>query len=110
MHECADVWENSVWYCNANSVFYYILIGPAYSTERVHLDTYVKADGSLHDLIASYEFKVSFLADFVVWKQMFSTSNKTNDIKFKIDEGDWMLWIPPQKVSHALWTQYYHQV
>ena len=110
MHECADVWENSVWYCNANSVFYYILIGPAYSTERVHLDTYVKANGSLHDLIASYEFKVSFLADFVVWKQMFATSNKTNDIQFKIDEGDWMLWIPPQKASHALWTQYYHQV
>ena len=70
----------------------------------------MKANGSLHDLIARYEFKVSFLADFVVWKQMFATSNKTNDISFRIDEGDWVHWIPPQKASHALWTQYYHQV
>ena len=70
----------------------------------------MKAVGSYHDLIATYEFKVAFTASYVVWKQTFATSNQTNDISFKIDDGDWYMWRPPHKGSHALWTEYYYQV
>ena len=70
----------------------------------------MKAVGSLHDLIAIYKFKVEFTASYVVWKRTFAISNQTNDISFRVDEGDWYRWRPPHKVSHALWTEYYLQV
>lgn len=89
---------------------FYHFLGPAYSIQTVNKENYVKAVGSFHDLIAIYEFKVAFTASYVVWKQTFATTNNTNDVSFRIDEGDWYLWRPPQKSSHALWTQYYFQV
>lgn len=89
---------------------FYHFLGPAYSIQTVSKENYVKAVGSFHDLIAIYEFKVAFTASYVVWKQTFATTNNTNDVSFRIDEGDWYLWRPPQKSSHALWTQYYFQV
>ena len=70
----------------------------------------MKAIGSYHDLVAIYEFKVVFKASYVVWKETFATTNQTNDISFRIDEGDWYRWPPPFKGSHALWTEYYFQV
>ena len=90
--------------------FFCYFQGPAYSIETVNTEKFVKAVGSYHDLIATYEFKVAFTASYVVWKQTFATSNKTNDVSFRIDEGDWVVWRPPHKGSHALWTQYYFQV
>jgi len=90
--------------------FFCYFQGPAYSIETVNTEKFVKAVGSYHDLIAIYEFKVAFTASYVVWKQTFATSNKTNDVSFRIDEGDWVVWRPPHKGSHALWTQYYFQV
>ena len=84
--------------------------GPAYSIETVNLENYVKAIGSHKDWIATYEFKVAFTASHVVWKHTFATSNETNDVSFRIDDGDWYMWRPPHKGSHALWTEYYFQV
>lgn len=83
--------------------------GAAYSVQEMGSETYVKAVGSLHDLIAIYKFKVEFTASYVVWKRTFAISNQTNDISFRVDEGDWYRWRPPHKVSHALWTEYYLQ-
>ena len=86
------------------------LSGPAYSTETVGGETYVKATGSRGDVIASYDFNVRFPAEYVVWKETFSTNNFDNDISFRVDQGDWYPWHTPSKTSHSLWTQYYFQV
>ena len=84
--------------------------GPAYSLQKIGDNVYVTAGGTKHELIAIYEFEVMFAADYVVWKQTFAKTNTTNDISFRIDDGDWLNWQLPYKVSHALWTQYYFQV
>ena len=86
-------------------------VGPAFSVTKIGKETYVKAVGSQkYDLIAVYRFKVAFAASYVLWKHTFVTSNLTNDVSFRIDEGDWYRWRPPQKGSHGLWTEYYYQV
>ena len=84
--------------------------GPAYSVETVGTENYVRAIGAKHDLIAIYEFELLFMASYVVWKETFSMTNKTNDVSFRVDEGEWYLWHLPYKGSSSLWTQYYLQV
>ena len=89
---------------------FFFFLGPAFSVTTIGGEAYVKAIGSKYDLIADYRFKVAFEAIYVLWKLTFATSNLTNDVSFRIDQGDWYRWRPPQKVSHGLWTQYYLQV
>ena len=84
--------------------------GPAYSVQRIGLETYVKAAGLKHELIAVYEFEVVLRASYAIWMHFFATTNQTNDISFKVGEGDWYLWRPPHKGSHALWTQFFYEV
>lgn len=84
--------------------------GPAYSVKTIGLETYVRAAGSKQELIAVYEFKLLFKASYAIWMHFFATTNQTNDISFKVGEGDWNLWRPPHKGSHALWTQYFYEV
>jgi len=76
----------------------------------IGLETYVKAAGLPQELIAVYEFEVLFTASYAIWMHFFATTNKTNDISFKVGEGDWNVWRTPHKGSHALWTQFYFQV
>lgn len=70
----------------------------------------MRATGLYHELIAIYEFKVAYTASYVIWKQTFAMTNQTNDVSFRVDEGDWLVWRTPHKGSHALWTQFYYQV
>jgi len=70
----------------------------------------VRAVGLHQQLIAVYEFEVVFTASYAIWIHFFATTNQTNDISFKVDEGDWNVWRPPHKGSHALWTQFFYQV
>ena len=84
--------------------------GPAYSEVTIGLETYVRAAGLHQELIAVYEFEVLFTASYAIWMHFFATTNQTNDISFKVGEGDWNVWVPPHKGSHALWTQFYNQV
>ena len=92
------------------SFFFFLFLGPAFSVTTIGTETYVKAVGSEYDIIAAYRFKVAFEAFYVLWKHTFATSNLTNDVSFRIDQGDWYRWHPPQKVSHGLWTEYFLQV
>lgn len=84
--------------------------GPAYSVQTIGLEKYVRAAGLHHELIAVYEFEVVFTASYAIWMHFFATTNQTNDISFKVGEGDWNVWQPPHKSSHALWTQFFYQV
>ena len=100
------VMQVSLWF----PFFFLFLWGPAYSVEHDGKESYVRATGSQYDLIATYEFKVLSMASYVVWKQTFATTNTTNDVSFRVDEGDWYVWRLPYKGSSSLWTQFYTQV
>lgn len=88
-------------------------VGPAFRlTKAVDNQRVVVSKGTIHQLIASYDFMVHATGEYVFWLHAYGTSTADNAVRFQIDNLDYIPWHTTYSSTgnRPIWTHYLYEV